>query len=100
MQQNRYCEGLGKYQILYFDFSKAAAGKDSLEVNFNAYCETILDGFAEKKYAKYYSATFLEEFKQKKDAASKLIFISNRANAIGIQQLFRQTMFGYSPKDV
>ena len=74
----------GKYQVLYFDFSKAAAGKDGLEANFNAYCETILDGFAEK-YAKYYAPSFFEEFKKKKDAASKLNLINNRANAMGIK---------------
>lgn len=58
-------EEQGKYQVLYFDFSRAAAGIEGLEQNFNAYCETVLNGFAEK-YAKYYPASFLEEFKEQK----------------------------------
>ncbi len=77
-------ENMGKYQVLYFDFSKAAAGTGKLEENFNAYCETIIDGFAER-YAKYYQPSFLAEFKQKKDAAAKLILISDRAKSLGIQ---------------
>ena len=77
-------EKQGKYQVLFFDFSKAAAGKDELEKNFNAYCETVLNGFAEK-YAKYYQPSFLEEFKAAKDAAQKLNLINVRANAKSIQ---------------
>lgn len=77
-------EKQGKYQVLFFDFSKAAAGKDGLEKNFNAYCETVLNGFAEK-YAKYYQPSFLEEFKAAKDAAQKLNLINVWANAKSIQ---------------
>ena len=77
-------EKQGKYQVLFFDFSKAAAGKDGLEKNFNAYCETVLNGFAEK-YAKYYQPSFLGEFKAAKDAAQKLNLINVWANAKSIQ---------------
>lgn len=77
-------EKQGKYQVLFFDFSKATAGKDGLEKNFNAYCETVLNGFAEK-YAKYYQPSFLEEFKAAKDAAQKLNLINVWANAKSIQ---------------
>ena len=77
-------EKQGKYQVLFFDFSKASAGKDGLEKNFNAYCETVLNGFAEK-YAKYYQPSFLEEFKAAKDAAQKLNLINVWANAKSIQ---------------
>ena len=77
-------EKQGKFQVLFFDFSKAAAGKDGLEKNFNAYCETVLNGFAEK-YAKYYQPSFLEEFKAAKDAAQKLNLINVWANAKSIQ---------------
>ena len=73
----------GSYQILNFDFSRAAAGLGNLEENINAYCETMLDGFA-SKYAKYYPASFLEEFKQKKDAAAKLNFVNEQANSNNI----------------
>lgn len=74
----------GKYQILYFDFSRAAAGPQGLEENFNAYCEAVIDGFADK-YAKYYKPQFLTEFAETKGAAAKLNLINNRANALGIQ---------------
>lgn len=77
-------EKQGKFQVLFFDFSKAAAGKDGLEKNFNAYCETVLNGFAEK-YAKYYQPSFLGEFKAAKDAAQKLNLINVWANAKSIQ---------------
>ena len=74
---------MGKYQMLYFDFSRAAAGTEGLEENFNAYCETVLNGFAEK-YAQYYQPSFLEEFKKAKDAAKKLNLINDRAKAANI----------------
>ena len=69
--------------MLYFDFSRAAAGTEGLEENFNAYCETVLNGFAEK-YAQYYQPSFLEEFKKAKDAAKKLNLINDRAKAANI----------------
>lgn len=50
----------GTYQVLYLDFSRAAAGKDSLEENFNNYCCGVLDTFLQK-YAKYYDETFDKE---------------------------------------
>lgn len=73
----------GKFQILFFDFSRAAAGLGGLEENFNAYCEMALDGFVDK-YAKYYAPDFRNEFKQVKGAAAKLNLINLRAKAAGI----------------
>ena len=74
----------GKYQVLYFDFSRAAAGIGSLEENFNAYCEIVINGFIEK-YAKYYRPQFLSEFADTKGSTAKLNLINNRANDLGIQ---------------
>lgn len=82
--ESRPTDKQGKYQVLYFDFSRAASGKDGLEQNFNAYCETKLNGFAEK-YAKYYKPNFLTDYANAKDAAAKLNLIEDRANALGIQ---------------
>ncbi len=74
----------GKYQVLSFDFSRAAAGMGSLEENFNAYCEIVLDSFA-SKYAQYYPQTYLEEFKGQKDAVAKLNYINSSARANDIR---------------
>ncbi len=74
----------GEYQVLYFDFSRAAAGQQGLEENFNTYCEGVINGFIEK-YAKYYKPQFLSEFADTKGAAAKLNLINNRANDLGIQ---------------
>ncbi len=82
--ERRPTDKQGKYQVLYFDFSRAAAGPQGLEENFNAYCEAVLNGFADK-YAKYYRPQFLSEFADTKGAAAKLNLINIRANALGIQ---------------
>lgn len=43
----------GKYQVLYFDFSKANLGRGTLEDNFNDYCCVQLNDFF-KTYESYY----------------------------------------------
>lgn len=73
----------GTYQVLYLDFSRAAAGKDDLETNFNSYCNIELDGFAQK-YAKYYGERFENAFSEAKDAAAKLSLINTHAKELGI----------------
>jgi len=76
-------EGLGKYQVLYFDFSRAAAGMGDLEENFNAYCNGVLDSFIHR-YTNYYDDTFdKEQFFSFESATYKLNAINNYAKSKG-----------------
>ena len=78
-------EGLGKYQVLYFDFSRAAAGQGSLEENFNLYCNSVLDGFI-KKYVAYYDEDFnMEEYLGFSGASYKLNAIDTYSKRKGTQ---------------
>ncbi len=78
-------EGLGKYQVLYFDFSRAAAGPGTLEENFNLYCNSVLDDFI-KKYAAYYDEDFnLEEYLGFSGASYKLNALNSYSKRKGTQ---------------
>ena len=78
-------EGLGKYQVLYFDFSRAAAGPGTLEENFNLYCSSVLDGFI-KKYAAYYDEDFnMEEYLGFSGASYKLNALNTYSKSKGTQ---------------
>ena len=78
-------EGLGQYQILYFDFSRAAAGPGTLEENFNLYCSSVLDGFI-KKYAAYYDEDFnMEEYLGFSGASYKLNALNTYSKRKGTQ---------------
>ena len=78
-------EGLGKYQVLYFDFSRAAAGPGTLEENFNLYCNSVLDGFI-KKYAAYYDEDFnMEEYLGFSGASYKLNALNTYSKSKGTQ---------------
>ena len=78
-------EGLGKYQVLYFDFSRAAAGPGTLEENFNLYCSSVLDGFI-KKYAAYYDEDFnMEEYLGFSGASYKLNALNTYSKRKGTQ---------------
>ena len=78
-------EGLGKYQVLYFDFSRAAAGPGTLEENFNLYCSSVLDGFI-KKYAAYYDEDFnMEEYLGFSGASYKLNALNSYSKSKGTQ---------------
>ena len=78
-------EGLGKYQVLYFDFSRAAAGPSTLEENFNQYCNSVLDGFI-KKYAAYYDEDFnMEEYLGFSGASYKLNALNTYSKSKGTQ---------------
>lgn len=78
-------EGLGQYQVLYFDFSRAAAGQGSLEENFNIYSNSVLDGFI-KKYAAYYDEDFnMEEYLGFSGASYKLNALNTYSKSKGTQ---------------
>ena len=68
----------GKYQVLFFDFSRANAGSRTLEENFNRYCCAVLNDFM-RTYAGYYSEELQEEFFHTDSAADKLTKIDIEA---------------------
>ena len=49
----------GKFQILFFDFSKIGGDIEHLSENFNNYCNICIDNFI-LKYSKYYNPKFVE----------------------------------------
>ena len=68
----------GRYQGLFFDFSKAVAGGGTLEENFNRYCCNALDGFM-RTYAEFYSRELRDEFFRSDSSADKLAKIDIEA---------------------
>ena len=68
----------GKFQVLFFDFSKASAGMGTLEENFNRYCCNALDGFM-RTYSDFYSEQMQEIFWKSDSAADKLAQIDIEA---------------------
>ncbi len=68
----------GRYQVLFFDFSKAVAGGGTLEENFNRYCCNALDGFM-RTYSNYYSKELQDEFFSSDSSADKLAKIDIEA---------------------
>ena len=73
----------GKFQVLYLDFSRAAAGTGNLEENFNNYCNGVLNAFAQK-YAAHYDQTFnLKEYLSFTSASYKLNAINHYAKSKG-----------------
>ncbi len=75
----------GKYQVLYFDFSRAASGLSGLEENFNNYCNGVLDDFVQS-YPDYDGGTFDKvKFLTFESATYKLNAINNFAKSNDIQ---------------
>lgn len=72
----------GKFQVLYFDFSKANQGSLSLEENFNTYCCSRLNDFM-GAYADYYEAEFRADFIKKQNAGDKLNTLEWIARRLG-----------------
>ena len=67
----------GKYQVLYFDFSRIGGNIDELERNFNSYCNLCLNNFIDK-YKACYAPEFVEMVHVLPRAVEKL-------NAINIE---------------
>ncbi|WP_195209300.1 MULTISPECIES: ATP-binding protein [Bacteroides] len=72
----------GRYQVLFLDFSKAGAGIENLEANFNLYCRRQLDGFM-ATYEDAYPERTVEEFYASTSAADKLSMIEVEAQRHG-----------------
>ncbi len=75
-------EDQGKFQVLYFDFSRIGGNIDVLQEYFNDYCNIILDSFIES-YSQYYSEEFVRRVKDAATASSKLNLIHTEASKIG-----------------
>lgn len=71
-----------KFQVLYFDFSKANQGSLSLEENFNTYCCSRLDDFM-NAYADYYENEFRANFIKNQNAGDKLNTLEWTARRLG-----------------
>ena len=67
----------GKYQVLYFDFSRIGGTIDNLEQRFNEYCGMCIDYFIEK-YRDCYSQETIDKVKS-------LNYVSGKLNAINIE---------------
>ena len=67
----------GKYQVLYFDFSRIGGSIDNLEQRFNEYCGMCIDYFIEK-YRDCYSQETIDKVKS-------LDYVSGKLNAINIE---------------
>ena len=69
-----------KYQVLYFDFSKAGCSMPGADLmtSFNDYCGLIINQFAHV-YAAYYDADFKETVEHIESAKSKLAYIEVKA---------------------
>ena len=67
----------GKYQVLYFDFSRIGGTIDNIEQRFNEYCGMCIDYFIEK-YRDCYSQETIDKVKS-------LNYVSGKLNAINIE---------------
>ena len=74
----------GKFQILHLDFSLIRGDIDNLEVCFNEYMATKLNGFMEK-YSSEYSPKVIEAVDNASDASAKLNVIVDYAKEHGTQ---------------
>ena len=75
-------EDQGKFQVLYFDFSRIGGNIDVLQEYFNDYCNIILDSFIES-YSQYYSEEFVRRVKDAATTSSKLNLIHTEASKRG-----------------
>ena len=72
----------GRFQVLYFDFSRIGGDISELKENFNAYCNIILNSFIER-YKQYYSEEFVQTVKAAPTSRDKLNLINVEARLRG-----------------
>ena len=75
----------GKFQVLYFDFSRIGGDVDSLEERFNEYCGMCIDYFLINVYRDYYSPETVEKVKNATLTSAKLNAINMEARDRGYQ---------------
>lgn len=78
---NHPTERHNRYQVLYFDFSKANLGNGSLQENFNDYCNIQLADFM-RRYASFYQNEGLEKMLDGTEAADKLHWLEATAQRL------------------
>lgn len=69
-------EAQGRYQVLYFDFSRVTGEVESLEQRFNDYCNAQVDGFMSR-----YASDYPEEERRKISSATDALGKLNLLNA-------------------
>ena len=72
----------GKYQILYFSFSRIDGDLNKLEQIFNQYCCNVIEDFADE-YAEYYSKGAISRMKNTDSAIQKLNVLTMEAKRKG-----------------
>lgn len=72
----------GRYQILYFDFSKVGGDIDTLQKDFGSYCNMVINAFADSYYS-FYESGFQEELRALPTYMEKLNFLGMRSHAMG-----------------
>lgn len=75
---------MGKYQVLFLDFSQVGGDSRSAEAKFEAYGCNQLDRFA-INYSRFYDKDFVNEVANRKTFASKLTWIAGAAKSAGNQ---------------
>ncbi len=70
-----------RYQVLYFDFSKANLGNGTLQENFNDYCNIQLADFM-RRYASFYQNEGMEKMLDGTEAADKLHWLEATAQRL------------------
>lgn len=73
-----------RFQVLYFDFSKAGCSEPGVDLmtNFNTYCNLVINQFA-RQYATFYDNDFEEAIQKISSAKSKLTYIELKAHEKG-----------------
>ena len=75
-------EWQGKFQVLYLDFSKIGGDINSLNDNFNSYCNIRINHFIER-YKRFYSEELVQTVKSLPRAVEKLNAIETEAKDRG-----------------
>ena len=71
----------GRYQVMYFDFSRVTGDSDTLEEDFNAYCRACVMGFIDQ-YADDYPAETVAQVKALRNAREQLNIINIAAQKL------------------
>ena len=74
-------EWRGRFQMMYFDYSRIGGGTDVLEQNFDSYCCGVVDDFV-KRYKDYYDDDFVETIMSRRDFRSKFNLVDMEARRL------------------
>ena len=75
-------ENRGRFQVMYFDFSRIGGTTDVLKFNFEAYCCKVVNDFA-KRYKDYYENDFIQDLVSQTDFRSKFNMIDLESRRLG-----------------